>query len=51
MVFNRCETIYREAAFMLKQGDRRDKPAALKIMLDATKNTVSLLGLSSFHKV
>jgi hypothetical protein len=51
IVLNRYETVYREAAFMLKMGDRRDKPAALRIMLDATKNTVGLLGLPSFQEV
>lgn len=49
IVLNRYETVYREAAFMLKMGDPRDKPAALKIMLDATKNTVNLLGLTSLQ--
>ena len=49
IVMNRYETIYREAALILKTGDPRDKPAALKIMLDATKNLVNLLGLSSLQ--
>lgn len=45
IVMNRYETIYREASFLFKQGEPRHKPQALKIMLDATKNTVDLLGL------
>ena len=47
IVLNRYETVYREAAFMLKMGDRRDKPAALRIMLDVTKSLVDLLGLET----
>jgi len=50
VVLNRYDTIYREAAFMLKLGDPRDKPAALKIMLDVTKNLVALLGLASLQE-
>lgn len=50
IVMNRYETIYRKASFMLKQGDPRHKPQALKIMLDVTKNTVDLLGLVSFSE-
>ena len=50
IVLNRYETVYREAAFMLKIGERKDKPAALRIMLDATKCTVGLLGLSSLQE-
>jgi len=48
IVLNRYETIYREASFMFKQGEPRNKPQSLKIMLDATKNTVDLLGLTNF---
>lgn len=48
IVMNRYETIYRKASFMFKQGDSRHQPQALKLMLDATKNTVDLLGLVSF---
>jgi len=50
IVMNRYETIYREASFMYKQGDPRHKPQALKLMLDATKNTVDLLGLITFSE-
>jgi len=50
IVMNRYDTIYREASFMFKQGDPRHKPQALKIMLDTTKNTVDLLGLTSFNE-
>ena len=48
VVMNRYEHIYREASFMNKQGERKDKPAALRIMLDATAKTVELLGLTTF---
>ena len=47
IVMNRYETIYREAAFMLKQGEERNKPAALRIMLDTTKALMDLLGISN----
>jgi hypothetical protein len=47
IVVNRYERIYREAAFMLIQGNVEAKPAALKVMLDATRSMVSLLGLES----
>lgn len=47
IVVNRYEHIYREAAFMLIQGNVEVKPAALKVMLDATRSVVSLLGLES----
>lgn len=46
---NRYETLYREAAYMLKFGDPKDKPVALRIMLDTTKNLVGLLGISSLQ--
>jgi hypothetical protein len=51
IVMNRYDTIYREASFMFKQGEPRNKPQSLKIMLDATKNTVELLGLTSFTEL
>ena len=47
VVINRYETIYREAAFMLKQGSPKEKSAALKIMLDVTGNLVTLLNIST----
>jgi len=47
VVANRYERIYREAAFMLVQGNAEAKPAALKVMLDTTRSVVSLLGLES----
>lgn len=47
IVVNRYETIYREAAFILKLGDARNKPSALRIMLDTTKALTDLLGISS----
>lgn len=50
VVMNRYDFIYKEAAFMLKQGEDSDKPTALKIMLEVTKNLVGLLGLTSLHE-
>lgn len=47
IVMNRYETIYREAAFLLKLGDTPNKPSALRIMLDTTKALMDLLGISS----
>jgi len=47
IVMNRYETIYRESAFMMKQGDKRNKPSALRPMLDTTNNLVVLLGIGS----
>jgi hypothetical protein len=47
IVLNRYETIYRESAFMMKQGDGKNKPSALRLMLDTTNNLVDLLGISS----
>jgi len=47
IVMNRYETIYRESAFMMKQGDAKNKPSALRLMLDTTNNLVDLLGISN----
>lgn len=47
IVINRYETIYREAAFIVKLSDKRNKPSALRIMLDTTKALTDLLGISS----
>lgn len=51
IVANRYERIYREAAFMLISCSAESKPAALKVMLDATRSMVSLLGLESAQLV
>lgn len=48
VVMNRYETIYRHAAKEMLLG--KDKTAALKIMLDVTKNLVALLGLESVQQ-
>jgi len=47
IVINRYNFLYREAAFMLKQGDAKNKPTALRLMLEVTKNLVELLGLET----
>jgi hydroxyacyl-ACP dehydratase HTD2-like protein with hotdog domain len=49
IVMNRYDLIYRNASFMFKQGEPRNKPQALKIMLDVTKSTVDLLGLTTLQ--
>jgi hypothetical protein len=50
MVTNRYEFIYREAVFMLKQGNDAHKPAALNIMLNVTEKLVALLGLETLRE-
>ena len=47
---NRYEYIYREAVFMLKQGNEAHKPSALRVMLDTTKSLSELMRLDEDEK-
>lgn len=50
MLLNRYEYLYRKASFNLDQCNDPQKPTYLKLMLDITNNTVSLLGLESLRE-
>jgi hypothetical protein len=50
LVINRYNYIYREASFNYRQGDSSQKPTYLKLMLEATKNLLELLGLQSIKE-